>query len=93
MLQPIHDALYDAAGNLKTNIQSYWGMHDNLMNKLAKAKDPLKASSSEKFAFDQLLDAKKAVDEAMDKASGGAFRRSSTTRSILPATERGKDIA
>jgi hypothetical protein len=74
VLRPIHDALYDAEGNLKTDIQAYWGMHDNLMNKLAKAKDPLQASSSEKFAFNQLLDAKKAIDEAMDKASGGAFR-------------------
>jgi hypothetical protein len=74
VLQPIHDALYDADGNLKTDIQSYWGMHDNLMTKLAKAKDPLQASSSEKFAFNQLVDAKKAVDGAMDKASDGAFQ-------------------
>ena len=74
VLQPIHDALYDAEGNLKTDIQSYWGMHDNLMNKLAKAKDPLQASSSEKFAFNQLTDAKTAIDDAMSKASGGAFQ-------------------
>jgi hypothetical protein len=74
VLQPIHDALYDADGNLKTDIQSFWGMHDNLMNKLAKAKDPLQASSSEKFAFNQILDAKNAVDELMNKASGGAFQ-------------------
>jgi hypothetical protein len=74
VLQPIHDALYDTDGNLKTDIQSYWGMHDNLMTKLAKAKDPLQASSSEKFAFNQLVDAKKAVDGAMDKASDGAFQ-------------------
>jgi hypothetical protein len=74
VLQPIHDALYDADGNLKTDIQSFWGMHDNLMNKLAKAKDPLQASSSEKFAFNQILDVKNAVDELMNKASGGAFQ-------------------
>ena len=74
VLQPIHDALYDAGGNLKTDIQSYWGMHDNLMNKLAKAKDPLQASSSEKFAFNQLTDAKTAIDDAMSKASNGAFQ-------------------
>ena len=74
VLKPIHDALYDADGNLKTNIQSYWGMHDNLMNQLAKAKDPLHASSSEKFAFNQLLAAKNAVDGAMSKATDGAFQ-------------------
>jgi hypothetical protein len=75
VLQPIHDALYDADGNLKTDIQSFWGMHDNLMNKLAKAKDPLQASSSEKFAFNQILDAKNAVDDLMNKASGGEFQK------------------
>jgi hypothetical protein len=74
VLRPIHDALYDTEGNLKTNIQSYWGMHDNLMTELAKSKDPLNASSSQKFAFDQLTDAKKAIDAAMSKASGGAFQ-------------------
>ena len=74
VLKPIHDALYDADGNLKTDIQSYWGMHDNLMTALAKAKDPLNASSSEKFAFNQLVDAKNAIDGAMSKASGGAFQ-------------------
>jgi hypothetical protein len=74
VLQPIHDALYDADGNLKTDPRSYMGMHNNLATALDKAKDPLQATSGEKYAFNQLVDAKKAVDEALTEASGGAFR-------------------
>jgi hypothetical protein len=49
-------------------------MHDNLMTRLDKAKDPLQATSSEKYAFNQLVSVKKAMDGAMSDATGGAFR-------------------
>lgn len=74
ILKPLRDALFDETGQLKTDPQSFWGMHDNLMARLAKAKDPLQASSAEKFAFDQLLGAKKATDAVMNGATDGAFQ-------------------
>jgi hypothetical protein len=74
VMKPILAKLYDSDGNLRTDPQEWWGIHDDLMSKLAKAKDPLNASGSEKFAFDQLLDAKNAVDGVLNTATDGAFQ-------------------
>jgi hypothetical protein len=74
-LKPLRDALFDANGELKTDPMAYWGIHDNIMAKLAKAKDPMNASGAEKFAFDQLQGAKKATDAVLNTATGGEFQK------------------
>lgn len=73
-IKDLNDRLYDANGNLKTDPEAFWGMHDRLQNMLQKAKDPLNASSNEKFSVSQINDFKQLVDGAMDKASNGAWR-------------------
>lgn len=73
-IQPLRDALFEKDGTLKTDPRAVWGMHDHLMTQMEKAKDPLNASSAEKFAFTQLQGAKKAIDGAMNAATGGNFQ-------------------
>jgi hypothetical protein len=70
----LRDSLYDASGKLKTDPQQVWGMHDHLMTQMEKAKDPLNASSAEKFSFSQLQNAKKIADDVMNKATDGNFQ-------------------
>lgn len=74
VIKDLHDRLYDADGNLKTDPRAFWGIHDRLQNMLQKAKDPLSASSNEKFAAGQINDFKQLNDAALDRASSGAFR-------------------
>jgi hypothetical protein len=74
VLKPLREKLFDADGNLKTDPQAVWGMHDNLMNLLAKGKDPLNATGAEKFAFDQMNQFKKTLDSVMNAATDGNFQ-------------------
>lgn len=74
VLRDIQKRLYDANGDLKTNPASGWGLHDQLQNMLAKAKDPLLQTGAEKFAESQILQAKKLVDAAMNIASDNKFQ-------------------
>ena len=74
IIKPLRDALFDKDGKLKTDPRAVWGMHDNLMTAMEKAKDPLNASSAEKFAFRQLQDAKGVTDGVMNAATGGGFQ-------------------
>ena len=73
-LTKLRDTLYDANGNLKTDPGAAWGMHDNLRNLLQKGKDPMSATSAERFAMDQINDFKKRVDAAMVQATDGKFQ-------------------
>jgi hypothetical protein len=75
VLENFQERLLDQDGNLKTDPAAVWGIHDNLQTQLAKAKDPLKATSAEKFAEGQLLTAKRLVDEAMNAATDGRFQK------------------
>jgi hypothetical protein len=74
VLKPLREKLFDADGNLKTDPQAVWGMHDNLMNLLAKAKDPLNATGAEKFAFEQMNQFKKTLDGVLNTATDGNFQ-------------------
>jgi hypothetical protein len=73
-IKDLHDRLYDADGNLKDDPRAFMGMHTRLQNMLQKAKDPLSASSNEKFSVNQINDFKQQVDGALDQSSGGAMR-------------------
>jgi hypothetical protein len=73
-LSKLRDSLYDANGQMKTDPQSVWGMHDNITNLMDKAKDPLNASKAEKYSFTQLQGAKKVLDGVMNTATNGQFQ-------------------
>ncbi len=74
VLEDFRDRLTDNSGDLKTNPGNAWGIHDNLQNQLAKAKDPLNMTGAEKFAEDQLLAAKKLIDKALNVATDNKFQ-------------------
>jgi hypothetical protein len=71
VLKPLRDKLFDADGNLKSDPQSVWGMHDNLRNKLDTAKD---RTSTEKYVITELNRFKKAIDDAMNVATDNRFQ-------------------
>jgi ddrB-like ParB superfamily domain len=74
VLENFQDRIVDDSGNLKTNPAAVWGIHDNLQNQLAKAKDPLNATGAERFAQSQILKAKGLVDQAMNVATDNRFQ-------------------
>jgi hypothetical protein len=73
VLEDFHERLVDDKGNLKTNPAAVWGIHNNLQNQLAKAKDPLNMTGAEKFAEGQIITAKGLIDQAMNVATDGRF--------------------
>jgi hypothetical protein len=74
ILENFADRLVDENGNLKTDPAAVWGIHDNIQNQLANAKNPLNATGSEKFAQSELLTAKRLVDGAMNAATNNGFQ-------------------
>jgi hypothetical protein len=74
ILEDFQQRLYDADGNLKTDPAAVWGIHNQLQNQLAKAKDPLNATGAEKYAFSELMTAKKYVDGAMNVSTDNRFQ-------------------
>lgn len=74
VLENFADRLTDDGGDLKTNPAAAWGIHNNLQNQLAKAKDPLNMTSAEKFAESQILEAKRLVDNALNLATDNRFQ-------------------
>jgi hypothetical protein len=70
-LRQMRESLFDADGKLKTDPQSGWGMHDQNMTRLEKSKLDTK---DERFATSQILQFKRLVDDANNKASNGAFQ-------------------
>jgi hypothetical protein len=74
VLEDFHQRLFDDNGELKTDPAAVWGMHDHLQNMLAKAKDPLNMTGSEKFAEKQILAAKEYIDQAMNVATDNGFQ-------------------
>lgn len=71
VLTPLRDAMYDADGNLKTDPQSVWGMHDNITDKLQNAKNE---TSTERFVVGQLNQVKQSIDGVMNTATGKNFQ-------------------
>jgi len=71
VITPLRDALYDADGELKTDPLAAWGMHDNLMDKLDKAKLD---TSTEKYVVSQMLDLKAAIDNSLNRATDNRFQ-------------------
>ena len=75
VLTDFRDRLVDkTTGDLKTDPAAVWGMHDHLQNQLSKAKDPLNASSAEKFSMAQIMAAKDHIDRAMNVATDNRFQ-------------------
>jgi hypothetical protein len=74
VLEGFADRLVDNDGKAKTDPAAAWGIHDNLQNQIAKAKDPLNASASEKYSLSQLLAAKKLVDDALNVSTDNQFQ-------------------
>lgn len=74
VLEDFRDRIVDDGGNLKTDPAAVWGMHDHLQNLLAKAKDPLNATGSEKFAQSQILKMKQLIDQSMNVATDNRFQ-------------------
>lgn len=74
VLRNFRDRLVDPDGNLKTDPAAVWGIHDNIQNQLAKAKDPLNATGAEKYAFSELMQAKKVIDDAMNVSTNNQFQ-------------------
>lgn len=74
ILENFHDRLIDEDGNPKSDPAAIWGIHDNIQNQLSKAKDPLNATGAEKYAFSELMAAKKIVDGVMNKATDNQFQ-------------------
>jgi hypothetical protein len=74
VLQDFSSRLVDENGDLKTDPAAVWGIHDNIQNQLAKAKDPLNATGAEKYAFNELMQAKSLVDGALNTATGNQFQ-------------------
>jgi len=77
--KPLRDALFDADGKLKTDPQSVWGMHDNLIHRLNNAK--FDRGSPEAKTNAQLVDFKKTIDEVMNTATDGKFQEYLDTQS------------
>jgi hypothetical protein len=71
ILGPLRDKLFDADGNLKTNPQSVWGIHDDLMNKLETAKD---GTAAERFVKKELTLFKQSIDGVMNTATDNHFQ-------------------
>ena len=74
VLQDFRDRLVDENGDMKTDPAAVWGIHDNIQNQLAKAKDPLNATGAEKFAFNELMQAKKVTDDALNVSTNNQFQ-------------------
>lgn len=74
VLEDFRDRLVDSDGNLKTSPAAVWGMHNNLQNLLAKAKDPLNATGAERYAEAQIITAKSLVDQVMNAATDNKFQ-------------------
>lgn len=74
VLQDFRERLLADDGTLKDDPAAAWGIHDNIQNQLAKAKDPLNATGAEKFAFNELTQAKAHVDAALNVATDGKFQ-------------------
>lgn len=74
VLENFRDRLIDEDGSLKTDPSAAWGIHDNLQNQLAKAKDPLNMTGAEKFAQSHILQAKALVDQALNVATDNRFQ-------------------
>lgn len=74
VLEDFQGRLFDEDGNLKDDPAAAWGMHNNLQNLLAKAKDPLNMTGAEKFAESQILAAKALIDKALNVATGDQFQ-------------------
>jgi hypothetical protein len=71
VMGPMRDKLMNADGTLKTDPQSVWGMHDNLIDKLETAKND---TSAERFVVKQLTDYKNVIDGVMNKATNNNFQ-------------------
>jgi hypothetical protein len=71
VLGPLRDKLFDADGNLKTDPQSVWGIHDDLMNKLETAKDN---TGTERFVKKELTLFKQSIDGVMNTATDNHFQ-------------------
>lgn len=74
VLQDFRERLLADDGILKDDPSAAWGIHDNIQNQLAKAKDPLNATGAEKFAFNELTQAKAHVDAALNVATDNKFQ-------------------
>src|SRR6185369_15246051 len=74
VLEDFQNRMIGDDGELKTDPAAVWGIHDNIQNQLAKAKNPLNATGAEKYAQSELLQAKKLVDDVMNKATGDKFQ-------------------
>lgn len=74
VLENFRDRLINDDGTPKTDPAAAWGIHDNIQTQLAKAKDPLNATGSEKYAFNELMEAKKHVDGALNLATDNRFQ-------------------
>ncbi len=71
-LGDLRKSLFDANGNMRTEPGYGWGLHDEAMADLEKAKDTTRA---ERYSKSQLLQWKKIVDGVNDTASDGAFQK------------------
>lgn len=74
VLENFQDRIVTDGGDLKTDPAAVWGMHDHLQNLLARAKDPLNATGSERFAQSQILKMKQLIDQAMNVATDNRFQ-------------------
>lgn len=74
VLEGFRDRLIDEDGEPKTDPAAAWGIHNNIQNQLAKAKDPLNATGAEKYAFSELMQAKAHVDAALNVATDNKFQ-------------------
>ena len=74
VLEDFRDRLLDDNNDLKDDPAAVWGIHDNLQNQLAKAKNPLNATGSEKYAQSELIAAKQVIDDVMNTSTDGQFQ-------------------
>ncbi len=74
VLTAFRNRLFDANGALKDDPAAVWGIHDNLQNQLAKAKDPLNATGAERYAEAQIIEAKRLIDQTLNVATNGKFQ-------------------
>jgi hypothetical protein len=89
-LKKLNTKLYEADGKtLKTDPDAAWGIHDALQNMLTKAKDPMQASSAERFSVKQISDFKDGVDAALNVSTKGRFQ----TEFLDPQAEYLKSLA
>jgi hypothetical protein len=71
ILKELRASLFDETGNLKTDPGSGWGMHDNMIDALDKAKD---RTTAERYAQKLLVEYKRIIDGVNNTASDGAFQ-------------------